>query len=94
MNVGGSALFAIATVPDRRFRRTAAAAWILLTAVMAAYVGVIEWGPRPRTAYGLTFQVTAQKIVITALFAVIVLQSVEAERIAAAEAAPRPELQT
>ena len=31
------------------------------------------------------FQVTAQKIVIPALFGVIVLQSVEAERIAAAE---------
>jgi hypothetical protein len=77
------ALFAMATVRDTRFRRTAAAAWILLTMVMAAYVGVIEWGPRPRTAYGLAFQVTAQKIVITTLFAVIVLQTVEAERIAA-----------
>ena len=79
------ALFAMATARDPRFRRIAATAWILLTVVMAAYVGVIEWGPRPRTAFGLTFQVTAQKIVITALFAVIVLQSVEAERIAAAE---------
>jgi hypothetical protein len=88
------ALFAMATARDGRFRRTAAAAWILLTVVMAAYVGVIEWGPRPRTAFGLTFQVTAQKIVIAALFAVIVLQSVEAERIAASTAAAPAELHT
>ena len=77
-------LFTLATARDVRFSRTAAAAWTVLTVLMTAYVGVIEWGPRPRTPFGLTFQVAAQKIVITALLGVVALQSVEAERIARA----------
>jgi hypothetical protein len=87
------ALMTIATAKDPRFRRGAAAAWAVLTVLMAAYVGVIEWGPRPRTLFGLTFQATAQKIVITALLLVVAIQSREAERIVAARAAahePQP----
>lgn len=86
-------LFTLATASDPRFSRTAAAAWTVLTVVMAAYVGVIEWGPRPRTPFGLTFQVSAQKIVITVLLGVVALQSVEAERIASAMSAAKSQPQ-
>ena len=86
-------LFTIATARDPRFSRTAAAAWAMLTVVMVAYVGVIEWGPRPRTAFGLTFQVTAQKIVVAVLLGVIAIQSVEAERIGRAQPAAKSEPQ-
>ena len=84
-------LFTIATIKDRRFGQIATVAWTVLTLVMIAYVGVIEWGPRPRTTFGLTFQVTAQKIVVTVLLAVLALQSREAERIALMESAPKSE---
>ena len=81
-------LFTIATIKDRRFNQAAAVAWTVLTIVMIAYVGVIEWGPRPRTTFGLTFQVTAQKIVVTVLLAVLALQSREAERIVLMDSVP------
>ena len=86
-------LFTIATMKDPRFSRKAAAAWTILTLVMIAYVGVIEWGPRPRTTFGLTFQVTAQKIVVAVLLGVVAIQCLEAERIARAESGSRSEPQ-
>jgi hypothetical protein len=86
-------LFTTATIKDRRFSRTAAVAWTVLTLVMIAYVGVIEWGPRPGTTFGLTFQVTAQKIVVVVLLAVLARQSREAERIVQIESARESEPQ-
>ena len=35
----------------------------LLTAAFAAYAAILEWGPDPSSAYGLHFQVVAQKAI-------------------------------
>jgi hypothetical membrane protein len=59
-------------------------AWATLTAVLAAYVVVIGWGPTTATPEGLTLQITAQKIVAMSAVLIFVYLSVEADRAAAA----------
>jgi hypothetical protein len=79
--VPAAACFAVATARDRRFTRSALAGWILLTMFLAAYIGVLEWGPRTRSDEGLAFQATAQKIIVSVLLGVLWFESVAAERV-------------
>ena len=79
--VPAAACFAIATARDRRFSRRAVAGWIVLTVLLAAYIGILQWGPRIRTDYGLTFQATAQKVIVFALLVIVWLESVAGEQV-------------
>jgi hypothetical protein len=78
-----SLLFTVATIRDVRFPRRSSGAFLLLTILMAAYVVIIEWGPRPNTDRGLIIQVTAQKISVVAVLLVFAYGSWEAERVSA-----------
>jgi hypothetical membrane protein len=77
---------AFATLRDERFPRRAAVAWAALTCVLAAYVFVLQWGPRLTTDRGLMIQVVAQKIVASTAMIVMVYQSYEAGRVFARRA--------
>jgi hypothetical membrane protein len=76
-----SALLALASLYSNGVPRRVAVAWAALTAILAAYVVVLGWGPSPRTADGLVFQVAAQKIVTVAAVSFFVYLSIEADRV-------------
>jgi hypothetical protein len=76
-------LLLLATLRDGRFPWRASVAWASLTCVLAAYVIVLQWGPKLTTDRGLTIQVVAQKIVALTAVLVMVYQSYEADRIVA-----------
>ena len=76
-------LLTLATLRDGRFPWRASVAWAALTCVLAAYVVVLQWGPRLTTDRGLMIQVVAQKIVALTAILVMVYQSYEADRIVA-----------
>jgi hypothetical protein len=56
-------LLALASRADRDMPMRVTVGWAVLTAILAAYVGVLDWGPSTRTMSGLVVQVVAQKIV-------------------------------
>ena len=66
---------------DPRFPRSSLIAAALVAVVVASYAAVIEWGPTVDSVYGLTFQVTAQKITFAVLLAGIACLSFVAERL-------------
>jgi len=76
-------LMVFASMSSRVFPRRITVAWVVLTAVLTVYVIVIGWGPRTSTREGLTFQVTAQKIVAIAAVTILVYLSVQADRVLA-----------
>jgi phage shock protein PspC (stress-responsive transcriptional regulator) len=53
-------------------------AWITMVVLLAAYVVVLDWGPRASTPIGLVVQVTAQKIVAVGAVLLLVYQSIQA----------------
>jgi hypothetical membrane protein len=59
-------------------------AWVAMIALLAAYVIVLDFGPRASTPTGLVVQVTAQKIVAVGAVLLLVYQSILAERSAGA----------
>jgi hypothetical protein len=76
-----SALLTFAALRTNGTPRRVAMAWALLTAVLAAFVGVLAWGPSIRAPNGLVVQVLAQKTVAISAVAIMVYQSYQADRI-------------
>jgi hypothetical protein len=84
-----SLLFTIAAARDPRFPRRATIAWALLTLLFAAYVALIEWGPRLDTDPGLVVQATAQKMIVLAALSGFAYQSYEAGLVSERQRSPR-----
>jgi hypothetical protein len=76
-------LMVLASMSSRVLPRRITVAWAILTVVLTAYVYVIGWGPPTSTTEGLTFQVTAQKLVAIASVSILVYLSVQADRVVA-----------
>jgi hypothetical membrane protein len=77
-------LMGIASRRCRKLRARAAVAWLVAALLLAAYAGLLTWGPNVGRAGGLLAQVIAQK---TATVVVIVVLSVAAREIDAARQA-------
>lgn len=71
----------LAISADHRFPRPSVIAAVLIAMTVGGYAAVIEWGPTVDSLYGLTFQVTAQKITFAVLLAGIAYLSFVAERV-------------
>ncbi len=56
-------------------------AWVVMIALLTAYVVVLDFGPRASTPVGLVVQVTAQKIVTVGAVLLLVYQSILADRV-------------
>jgi hypothetical protein len=54
--------------------------WTILTIALAIYVGIQGWGPHVRDPGGLVTQVVAQKIITTIAIAILLYQSIQAEK--------------
>jgi hypothetical membrane protein len=74
-----TAFLALATIRDVRFRARATAGWVTLTLVLAGLIAISHLGPSVSTEQGLMIQVLAQKIMAATVFAVLWLESREAE---------------
>jgi hypothetical protein len=85
-----TALLAIATVRDGRFRARATVGWVTLTIVLAGLIAMTHLGPSVDTEHGLVTQVVTQKIMAGTVLAVLWLESREAE-VAGASAIVPPE---
>lgn len=77
-------LMTLATYYESRLPRRVGVAWAVLTVILAAYVGILDWGPRVSAPGGLVTQVIAQKIVALSAALILVYQSLEADRALAA----------
>jgi hypothetical protein len=77
-------LFALASRASPNHPRRLTIAWVVLTSILLAYVGVLEWGPRLTTPGGLMTQVIAQKVVAISAVVVGFFLSLEADRLRAA----------
>ena len=73
--------FSFATARNARFPRRVAAAWFVMTLLLAMYIVVLTWGPPPQTDHGLVVQVTAQKITVAGVLVIVAYQTYEAERV-------------
>lgn len=82
-------LMMLASYNEPGLPRRVGVAWAALTVILAAYVGILDWGPRVSAPGGLVTQVVAQKIVALSAALFIVYQSYEADR-ALAAARPHP----
>jgi hypothetical membrane protein len=82
-----TALLAAATARNGRLRRRVPIAWLALTFVVVAWALVMPTGPT--TDRELAIPVTLQKVVVISLSVTLIFQSLEAERVAAAEALVR-----
>jgi hypothetical membrane protein len=71
---------ALASRADPSTPKRVTAVWIGLTAILAAYVWILDWGPSTRTPTGLVVQVVAQKVVAISAVLLIVFQTYEADR--------------
>jgi hypothetical protein len=74
-----TALLALASMRDVRFRARATAGWVTLTLVLAGLIAMSHLGPSVSTEQGLMIQVLAQKIMAATVFGVLWLESREAE---------------
>jgi hypothetical membrane protein len=79
-----TALLAAATALNEHVRRRAAIGWLVLTSVVVAWAFVMPM--RPTTDRELAIPVTLQKIVAIALIVTLTFESLEAERLVAANA--------
>jgi hypothetical protein len=75
--------FALASITDRAFPRRVTVAWLMLTVVLIAYVGMLGWGPTLETTRGLAIQVVAQKTVAIVALLVIGYVTYEGDRVLA-----------
>lgn len=73
---------AVAIAVDRRFPHSGVLVAVLVAVVTVAYAAVVQWGPRITSDYGLQFQATAQKIMVTVAIAGIAYLSLIAQHIA------------
>lgn len=76
-----TAILALVTALDGRFRRGAPIGWLVLTLVVITWVSVMPW--RPTTDLELAIPVTLQKVVATTLLCTLTLECYEAERVIA-----------
>jgi len=74
-----TALLAIATIRDARFRKRAAAGWAVLTLVLVGLIAAAILGPKPDTDSGLVTQVVMQKIMVMAILIALWVESGEAD---------------
>lgn len=74
-----TALLAIATVRDGRFRARAAVGWAALTVVLVGFVVMTHLGPSTATERGLIIQALTQKIMAVTVLVVLWVESREAE---------------
>jgi hypothetical membrane protein len=74
-----TALLAIATRRDGRFRTRATTGWVTLTLVLAGFIAVAYLGPSMSTEPGLMTQVITQKIMAATALVVLWLEVREAE---------------
>ncbi len=77
--VVATALLAIATARDRRFRRRATVGWVMLTVLLAGFIAMGHMGPSTDTEHGLVTQVIAQKIMAVTALVVLWIEGREAE---------------
>ena len=84
-----TALLAIATARDARFRPRATVGWVTLTIVLAGLIGMARLGPTADTEQGLVTQVIAQKIMAVSVLVVLWLESREAEVVSSRESLTR-----
>jgi hypothetical membrane protein len=84
-----TALLAIATVRDGRFRARATVGWVTLTIVLAGLIAMAHLGPRVDTEHGLVTQVITQKIMAATVLVVLWVECREAE-VASAKGTPMP----
>jgi hypothetical membrane protein len=73
-----TALLAIGTARDARFRRRATVGWVTLTIVLLALIAMGHLGPSPDTERGLVTQVIMQKIMAVSALVVLWVESREA----------------
>ncbi len=73
-------LMTLASYYESRLPRRVGLAWAALTVILAAYVGILDWGPRVSAPGGLVTQVVAQKIVSLSAALIVVYQSYQADR--------------
>jgi hypothetical membrane protein len=83
-----TALLAIATMRDGRFRARASAGWMTLTIVLVGLIAMAHLGPGTETEHGLMIQVVAQKIMAVTVLVVLWIESREAEAAHARTLAP------
>lgn len=81
-----TALLAVATVRDRRFRARASVGWAALTVVLVGFILMTHLGPPPSTDRGLITQALTQKGMAIAVLVVLWLEITEG---ALADARPR-----
>lgn len=74
-----TAMLAIATRRDGRFRTRATTGWVTLTMVLAGLIAVAYLGPSLSTEPGLMTQVITQKVMAATVLVVLWLESHEAE---------------
>jgi hypothetical protein len=74
-----TALLAVATLRDGRFRARALLGWATLTVVLVSFIGMGILGPSVATERGLMTQVITQKIMAMTVLVVLWLESTEAE---------------
>jgi len=76
-----TALLAVATVRDGRFRARAAAGWMTLTIVLAGLIAMTHFGPSADTEHGLVTQVITQKIMAVSVLVILWVESRETETV-------------
>jgi hypothetical membrane protein len=74
-----TALLAIATARDARFRPRATVGWVTLTIVLAGCIAMALLGPSLDTEHGLVTHVVTQKIMAISVLVVLWVESREAE---------------
>ena len=84
-----TALLAIATVRDTRFRPRATVGWVTLTIVLAGLIAMTHLGPSADTEHGLVTQVITQKIMAVSVLVVLWVESREAEVVSSRAALTR-----
>lgn len=76
-----TALLAIATMRDARFRQRATVGWVTLTLVITGCIAMALLGPSTDTERGLVTEVITQKIMALSILVVLWVESREAERV-------------
>jgi hypothetical membrane protein len=83
-----TALLAIATARDARFRPRATVGWVTLTIVLAGLIAMSRVGPTADTEHGLVTQVMAQKIMAVSVLVVLWVESREVKVVSSRPALP------
>ena len=86
-----TALLAIATARDARFRPRATVGWVTLTIVLAGLIAMARLGPTADTEHGLVTRVITQKIMAVSVLVVLWIESREAQVVSSQESLTRLE---